>query len=147
MSDEGATVFAEPREKTILIVDDDEIICELLEFIVQREGFKFETVADGEAALGKILNHPPDLILLDMMLPRRGGYEVLKALQTEPETSRIPIIIFTGRYSDHTTSDMIRQESNVVEYLTKPLNAQALVLSLHRHLKTKPPVRPDRIQG
>lgn len=124
--------------KLIMIVDDDESVRELLEFIVKKEGFKVDTAADGEEGIRKIQELLPDLILLDLMLPRYGGFEVLRQLQTG-DTARIPIIIITGRYTDRTTSEMIRQESNVMDFLEKPVKPAVLGMALHKILKTKPP--------
>ena len=72
------------------------------------------------------------------MLPRYGGFEVLREMQTG-ETAGIPIIVVTGRYTDRTTAEMIRQESNVMDFLEKPIKAQVLAMSLHKILKTSPP--------
>ncbi|MBI4424685.1 MAG: response regulator, partial [Elusimicrobia bacterium] len=93
---------------------------------------------DGEEALRKIESLAPDLILLDLMLPRYGGYEVLRRLKTGP-TAHIPIIVITGRYTERTTTEMIRQESNVVEFMEKPIKTNVLAALLHRILKTDPP--------
>lgn len=129
--------LSKPQEKLVLIVDDDESIRELLEFVVKKEGFKVETASDGQEALEKARQFLPDLILLDLMLPRYGGFEILRELQTE-ETSKIPIIVITGKYIDRSTSDMIRQEVNVVDFIEKPVKTNILAATLHKILKTKP---------
>lgn len=132
------TGSARPQDKLVLIIDDDDSVCELLEFIVKREGFKSETASDGEEGINKIRKLLPDLVVLDLMLPRYGGFEVLREMQTG-ETAHIPIIVVTGRYTDRTTAEMIRQESNVMDFLEKPIKAQVLAMSLHKILKTSPP--------
>ena len=124
-------------DKLIVIVDDDDSVRELLEFIVKKEGFRVDTAADGEAGLQKIQTILPDLVLLDLMLPRYGGFEILRQLQNG-DTARIPIIIVTGRYTDRTTAEMIRQESNVMDFLEKPIKAGVLAATLHKILKTQP---------
>ncbi|MBI4054905.1 MAG: response regulator [Elusimicrobia bacterium] len=128
---------ADPKEKKILIVDDDESVLELLGFIVGKEGFQVATALDGVKALEAVEASPPDLILLDLMLPRYGGFEVLRRLQSG-ESSRIPIVVITGKYTDRSTVDLIRQESNVVEFFEKPLKPQVLTPLLHRILQTRP---------
>ena len=138
MPDESGLVPS--SEKLIMVVDDDDGIRDMLGFVIKREGFRVATAVDGEDGLAKIQASMPDLVLLDLMLPRYGGFEVLRRLQ-EGDTSRIPIIIITGRYTDRTTVEMIRQESNVMDFLEKPLKPQALALSLHKILKTLPPSR------
>ncbi|MDD5629125.1 MAG: response regulator, partial [Elusimicrobia bacterium] len=92
--------------KLIMVVDDDESVRDLLGFVIKKEGFRLEMAADGEEGLNKVQTLLPDLILLDLMLPRYGGFEVLRQLQTG-ETAKIPIIIITGRYTDRSTAEMI----------------------------------------
>src|SRR5438105_13394137 len=86
-----------PQDKLIVIVDDDDSVRELLEFLVRKEGFSVETAADGEEGLETIKKLLPSLVILDLMLPRYGGFEILRQLQ-QGDTARIPIIIVTGRY-------------------------------------------------
>ena len=127
-----------PGGKLVMIVDDDESVRELLTYIVKKEGFGTVGAVDGMEALEKVEKVSPDLIVLDLMLPRYGGYEVLRKLQTGP-TSRIPIVVITGRYTEKNTAEMIRQESNVVEFLEKPVKPSVLASLLHRVLATEPP--------
>lgn len=133
-----ATPGKKSQDRLVMIIDDDESVRELLEFVVKKEGFRSDTAGDGEEALNKIQQLMPDLVILDLMLPRYGGFEVLRQLQTG-ETSGIPILIITGRYTDRGTAEMIRQESNVVEFLEKPIKPQVLGMAIHRILKTTPP--------
>lgn len=134
-----AGALSSPEEKLVMIVDDDDSVREFLEFVSKKEGFRTESAADGEEGMRKIVALMPDVVLLDLMLPRQGGFEILRQLQTQGETARIPNIIVTGRYTDRTTAEMIRQESNVVEYLEKPIKANVLAMALHKVLKTRPP--------
>lgn len=124
--------------KLIMIVDDDRDICDMLEFIMTREGFRVATALDGKDCLARVQADRPDLIILDLMMPRQGGFEVLRSLQQEGDTAKIPVVVITGRYTDRTTADMIHQEPNVVEFLEKPLNPQAMALTMHKILKTSP---------
>jgi len=130
--------LAKSSDKLVMVVDDDEGIRALLAFVAGKEGFRVETAVDGEEALSKIQALLPDIILLDLMLPRYGGFEVLRQLQNG-ETAKIPIIIITGRYTDRTTAEMIRQESNVMDFIEKPLKPPVLAMTLHKILKTRPP--------
>ncbi|MBI4369787.1 MAG: response regulator [Elusimicrobia bacterium] len=120
--------------KRILIVDDDESVCELLKFVLEREGFATILAKDGEAALNQAGTGQPDLILLDLMLPKYGGFEVLRQLQ-KPGTARIPIVVFTGRYTDRSTQELIKSESNVVDFLEKPINTISLSTRIRTILK------------
>ncbi len=128
---------ANPADKLIVIVDDDDSVRELIEFLVRKEGFRVETAADGEAGLSTIQKLLPDLVILDLMLPRYGGFEILRQLQ-QGDTARVPIIIVTGRYTDRSTAEMIRQESNVMDFLEKPIKPTLLSVTLHKILGTRP---------
>ena len=132
MTDTGQTA------KLVLIIDDDEGVRELLTFMVKKEGFRAECAVDGEDGFQKAERLKPDLILLDLMMPRYGGFEVLRQLQSS-ELSRIPIVIVTGRYTDRSTAEMIRQESNVVDFLEKPLKPSVFVATLARLLAPRSP--------
>ncbi len=130
----------EPGEnaKLVLIIDDDDGVRELLAFLVKKEGFRVECAVDGEDGFQKAERLKPDLILLDLMMPRYGGFEVLRQLQAGG-LARIPIVVVTGRYTDRSTADMIRQESNVVDFLEKPLKPNVLSATLDRLLKPRAP--------
>ena len=103
--------LSNPADKLVLIVDDDSSVRELLEFLIKKEGFQLDSAADGEEALHKSREISPDLILLDLMLPKLGGFEILRELQSDA-TAGIPIVIITGRYTERTTSEMIKQGQN-----------------------------------
>ncbi|MEF3279967.1 MAG: response regulator [Elusimicrobiota bacterium] len=131
--------LAQPSEKLILIVDDDESIRDLLEFIIKKEGFKVEKCSNGKEALQKAKELSPDLIILDLMLPGYGGFEILRELQMY-DTAHIPIIIITGKYMDRTTSEMIKMEPNVKEFIQKPIKNALLTATIHKILGTKPQI-------
>ncbi len=132
--------MAEPSEnvKLVLIIDDDDGVRELLTFLVKKEGYRAESAVDGEEGYLKAEKLKPDLILLDLMMPRYGGFEVLRQLQSG-ELAKIPIVVVTGRYTDRSTADMIRQESNVVDFLEKPLKPNVLGATLARLLAPRTP--------
>jgi DNA-binding response OmpR family regulator len=135
--------FASPASKLVLIVDDDEAVRDLIEFVVKKDGFRIEKAGDGEDALQKARTLFPDLILLDLMLPKLGGFEILRELQSD-ETVNIPIVIITGRYTERSTSEMIKQEPNVKDFIEKPLKPQIMLSVMHRILKTRPPLPPGK---
>ena len=128
--------FTNPADKLVLIVDDDKEIMDLLEAIVRKEGFRVEKAGDGQEAQGKARSLAPDLLLLDLMLPKSGGFETLQALQSED--ADIPVIVITGRRLDRTTSEMIKHQSNVKEFMEKPIKTELLIASMHQILKTRP---------
>jgi len=126
----------DPTEKLILIVDDDDSVMELFDFIARKEGFKTVKAANGEAAIKTARLLRPALILLDLMLPKPGGFEVMRELQGD-DTADIPIVMVTGRYMDRSTLAMIKQEPNVKGFMEKPVDPQALATLLHTLLKTR----------
>ncbi len=121
-------------KKLVLIVDDDESIRELLTILLTKDGYRVETAGDGEEGYQRATALSPDLIVLDLMLPRYGGFELLRQLQGG-ELARVPIVVVTGRYTDNSTADMIRQESNVIELLEKPVKTSRLLAALARVLR------------
>lgn len=129
--------LGDPKTKRILVVDDDESILEMLKMMVLKEGFLVETAVDGKEAIQRVAAQSPDLVLLDFMLPVMGGFEVLKALQKED--ARVPIVVVTGRNLDRPMVEMVRQEANVIDFMTKPIKPAVLAGLLHRVLKTRPP--------
>lgn len=139
--EEGASQAAElanPAEKLVLLVDDDESLLDLMEHVVKKEGFRTDRAADGNEALRKAEALMPDLIILDFMLPGMGGYEVVRELQAAGNGG-IPVIIVTGRHMDRKNIEMVRLESNVREFMEKPLRPAVLAATLHSVLKTRPP--------
>ena len=135
--------FGNPEEKLILIVEDDESVWDLLYYIVRREGFKTEKASDGKEALDKARMLHPQLILLDLMLPKCGGFEVVRELQDD-DTSDIPIILLSSRPMDRSTLEILKQEPNVKDFMEKPVKSQVLAALLHTLLKTRPPIKEGK---
>ena len=123
--------------KKILIVEDDRDFIKETADLLSSSGYEAVAVSEGKEAVKKIEEEKPDLIILDLMLPRYGGFEILRQLQAG-DTSKIPIVVVTGRYTDRSTSEMIKQESNVVEFMEKPVKPAILGALLHTVLKTQP---------
>ncbi len=132
-----------PEDRLILIVDDDESIGDLFYYAVRREGFKAEQASDGKEALEKARLLRPSLIILDMMLPGLGGYEVIRELQ-DGDTADIPVILVTSRGMDRSTVEILRQEPNLKDFMEKPVNNHALVSRLHALLGTRPRPKEDK---
>jgi two-component system response regulator AdeR len=130
--------LANPSEKLVLLVDDDESLLDLMEHVVKKEGFRTDRAADGNETLRKAEALMPDLIILDFMLPGMGGYEVVRELQSSGNGG-IPIIVITGRHMDRKAVEMVKLEPNVREFMEKPLRPAVLAATLHAVLKTRPP--------
>lgn len=126
-----------PRDKLILVVDDDESVRQVIQCVAGREGFRCDSAEDGEEGLAKVRSLHPDLVMLDLMLPLRGGFEVLREMQMD-ETAGIPVVVMTGRYTDRSTADILRAEPNVKDFIEKPFRVKALGMLMHRLLRTVP---------
>lgn len=119
--------------KKILIVDDESDICEVLSKRLQQAGFQTIIANDGEDAVQKATQEKPDLIILDLMMPKITGEEVCKKIKNSAETSAIPIIILTAK-----TSDVDRVIGKVIggdSYIMKPYKAVELLQEINRLIK------------
>ena len=117
----------------ILVVDDEPTVVRLMEFILARQGHQMLIAVNGEEALEQIRAHKPDLVLLDIMMPRIDGYEVARLLRADPETSGLPIIMLSAKAQ---TEDIRRGgEVGVNAYVTKPFSPKHLVQVVTEHLQ------------
>jgi len=110
---------------SILIADDDPNIVRALAFLMQAEGHNVRTVADGDAALAAVAEQPPELLLLDVMMPKRNGYDVCRALRANPHYGRLRIVMLTARGGEADKRAGI--EIGVDAYLTKPFAISEVV--------------------
>ncbi len=106
----------------ILVVDDDPNISRLVQLYLEKEGFEVRTAARGDDAVNEFRRLPPDLILLDVMLPGLDGYQVLRAVR---RSGAIPVIMLTAR--DETFDKVLGLELGADDYMTKPFDAKELV--------------------
>ncbi len=118
-----------PGQK-ILIVDDEPQITELLNSYLNKEGYAVVTAADGEAALEAYHREQPDLVLLDLMLPKLNGYEVCRAIR---EQSHLPIIMLTAR--DEEPDKIVGLELGADDYITKPFSPREVVARVRAVLR------------
>jgi DNA-binding response OmpR family regulator len=110
--------------KAILVADDDQDILELVAFRLERAGYEVLTAGDGEQALATARERRPDLAVLDVMMPKLTGYEVVKAMRAEEGTNRIPVILLTARVQE---ADVSRGfEAGADDYIRKPFSPQEL---------------------
>jgi DNA-binding response OmpR family regulator len=123
---------AEPVSASILIADDEPNIVLSLEFVLRQAGFRVRTVADGEAALIAVAQQPPDLVVLDVMIPGRDGYAVCQEIRANPAWRSMRIIMLTAKGGD------VQREKGLSlgadEYVTKPFSPRELVERIRRML-------------
>jgi len=125
----------------ILIVEDEGALVTLLRYNLEREGFEVSDVRDGEEALLAAAENPPDLILLDWMLPLVSGVEVCRQLRRRPETRNTPIIMLTARGEE---ADRIRGlETGADDYVTKPFSPAELIARIRALLRRAQPATDD----
>lgn len=128
-----------PENKTILIVDDEKEVVDYLELILAGEGFRVLRANSGSDAIEMLKeNAPIDLITMDLMLPGRGGYDVIQELAQDEQMQEIPVIVITGRMLDPGTEELIRSEVNVKDLCGKPIDQREFRMRIHEVLGTTP---------
>lgn len=116
----------------ILIAEDEPAILESLNFILGRCGWIVDSVRDGEEALEAVRRHKPRLLLLDIMLPKRSGLDVLKAVRSDPRLKQIPVLILTARGQQHDRK--LAQDLRADSFVTKPYANEEVVREVRRLL-------------
>lgn len=117
-------------ERCILVVDDEQSIVDILKFNLAREGYKVIEAYDGEEGYMKAVSEKPDLILLDVMLPKMDGFDVCKKIR---EISSVPIIMLTAR--DEEIDKVLGLELGADDYMTKPFGVRELMARVKANLR------------
>jgi DNA-binding response OmpR family regulator len=121
--------------KRVLIVDDDVNIRTALKLRLERDALVVHTAADGDEAIRQALEQCPDLVILDLNLPRCDGLDVLSRLKSSPATGAIPVVILTGRYQSR--DDQPLSLSAAAEVITKPFSPRHLAHRVHSLLAAR----------
>ena len=119
------------QEKTVLIVEDEKNIVDILRFNLQRAGYQTLEAYDGEDGLSQALSANPDLILLDVMLPKMNGFDVCRRLREQG--SSVPVIILTAREEE--TDKVLGLEIGADDYITKPFSMRELVARVGANIR------------
>jgi DNA-binding response OmpR family regulator len=114
----------------VLITEDEPNIAESLTFILNREGYEVTTAVDGEAALQRLRSDPPDLMILDIMLPRLNGFEVLKQMKADPALHALPVVILTAKGQAH--DRRMAEEIGASAFITKPFSNRDIIEQVGR---------------
>jgi DNA-binding response OmpR family regulator len=121
-----------PLPSYILVVDDEPNIVVSLEFLLKKEGYDVRVERDGEAALAAVAERRPDLILLDVMVPKRDGYDICQAIRSNPAWSGIRIIMLTAKGRE------VEREKGLAlgadEYMTKPFSTRELIERIRHYV-------------
>lgn len=115
--------------KKILIADDEENIVISLEFLMKREGFEVIVAGDGEEALQRIHDDAPDLVLLDVMMPKKSGFEVCQEVRADPALNGVRILMLTAKGRDTEVAKGLALGAD--GYMTKPFSTKELVTQVH----------------
>ncbi len=122
--------------KTVLIAEDSVAIRSILSYLLRSRGFEVIESGDGQDAMDKALQLRPDLILLDVLMPRKNGFEVCSYLKSNEETRRIPIVILTSVTKDSgKDDDHWKRLSNADDFVSKPFKAHDLMARIERLLE------------
>jgi len=116
----------------ILVVDDEAYIVHILEFSLGMEGYEVVTAFDGEEAIVKAESEEPDLIVLDIMMPKLDGYETCRRLKTIDKTKDIPVILLSAK--GRSMDQKVGLEAGADEYITKPFSPRKLVERISTHI-------------
>jgi len=122
----------ESREKTIIIVDDDDDIRELVEITLEDSQYRLYTAKDGEAGLKAIQNDRPDLVILDWVMPKLTGLEVLRKLRENPITAGIAVVLLTSQDNREHQEEI--QTLGIFSYLQKPFSPLELIQTVQKAL-------------
>ena len=114
--------------KKILIVDDEPNIVISLEFLMKKEGFEVAVANDGDEALAMVASTNPDLLLLDVMMPKKSGFEVCEALRADPGRAGLKIIMLTAKGRDTEMAKGLAIGADA--YVTKPFSTKDLVIKV-----------------
>ncbi|WP_418792485.1 response regulator [Phosphitispora sp. TUW77] len=117
----------------ILVVDDDRFMLRVIHDCLQKEGFLVESATDFNTAMDKIYHSTPDVILLDVVLPKLNGYEICRLLRNDTRTSHIPIIMLTSKVQ--VEDKVAGLEAGADDYITKPFDTLELVARVRTHLR------------
>jgi two-component system, OmpR family, alkaline phosphatase synthesis response regulator PhoP len=113
------------EQKNVMIVDDDPHVVRSLAFVLNKEGYNIRTTSDGEEALEKIRDSKPNLMLLDIMMPKKNGYEVCQEVKNNPALSDIYIIMLSAKGQEADREQGLSMGAN--EFMTKPFSPMKVV--------------------
>lgn len=126
-------------KQTVLIVDDDPNIAQLVKLYLEKEGYEVAVESRGDEAVAAFQKNPPSLMLLDIMLPGMDGWQVCRAVR---QTSNIPIIMLSAK--DETFDKVLGLELGADDYITKPFEGKELVARVKAVLRRSAPTEPEK---
>lgn len=121
------------RKRTILIVDDEEDVLDLLQLVFETSGFLVRRASTGKSAVSSAYEEPPDVVLLDVMMPEMDGWQVLRTLKGDERTRRIPVVMLSARAERR--DKMIGLQEGAEGYIAKPFSPAEVVREVQSFLE------------
>jgi two-component system alkaline phosphatase synthesis response regulator PhoP len=131
-------------KQRVLVVDDDREVVRLMCAYLEKAGFEVLVAYNGETAIQILRRETPDLLLLDLMLPDRDGFDITRQLKSDPKLAHIPLIMLTARISD--TDKIVGLEMGADDYVTKPYNPREVVARVRARLRNQQSFQPQILQ-
>jgi len=130
--------------KRVLLIEDDRDIVELVRYNLEREGFQVAAATDGASGLAQVRKTPPDILLLDLMLPKLSGLDICKEIRRDTSLNRLPILMLTARGEE--ADRVVGLEMGADDYVTKPFSPRELGARVKALLRrTEPTNEPRRV--
>jgi DNA-binding response OmpR family regulator len=121
------------RQRTILIVDDEEDVLDLLQLVFETSGFEVRRASTGKSAVSSAYEQPPDVVLLDVMMPEMDGWQVLRTLKGDERTKHIPVVMLSARAERR--DKMIGLQEGAEGYIAKPFSPAEVVREVQSFLE------------
>lgn len=121
------------RKRTILIVDDEEDVLDLLQLVFETSGFAVRRAATGKSAVSIAYEEPPDVVLLDVMMPEMDGWQVLRTLKADERTRHVPVVMLSARAERR--DKMIGLQEGAEGYIAKPFSPSEVVREVQSFLE------------
>lgn len=116
--------------KTVLIAEDEPHIVEALSYVLDREGYRVEAVGDGMQALEQLISAPPDMAILDVMLPNLSGLDILRRLRDHSRLAGLPVLMLTAKVQKRDREEA--EQAGATEFMTKPFDNSEVVDTVRR---------------
>ncbi len=129
--------------KKVLLIEDDRVAAELIKESLDGEGYEVAWVSDGASGLAQVRKTPPDLLLLDLMLPKMSGLDICKAIRSDENLNRLPILMLTARGDE--MDRVVGLEIGADDYVTKPFSPRELAARVKALLRrSEPPAEGEK---
>jgi DNA-binding response OmpR family regulator len=122
MADEGSA-----NKIAVVVVEDDFYVLDFMRFTLEQQGYQVFGAADGMAGIGLIRRHHPCVVVLDLMLPRKDGFSILKEMGEDAQIADIPVVVVSAYTASESTRRLVSAQKNVKEVFTKPVRSKDFI--------------------